>query len=75
MKKMMPDAAALHQPIVLPESFTSAFAQTLSQRLEAATRGGIPVKSVLAADVAAQLFEAATKLLAIEPTLVDVSRN
>ena len=67
----MADGVALQPPVVLPEVYTSEFAKNLAQRLEAATRGGIHVKHVLAADGAVQLFEAATKLLATEPTLIE----
>lgn len=71
MIEQMADDVALQPPIVLPEVYTSEFAKSLAQRLEAATRGGVQVKHVLAADGAAQLFQAATKLLATEPTLIE----
>lgn len=73
MKQMQTDGGMLHPPLLLPATYNIEFAQDLSQRLDAATRGGVPIKHVLAADVAAELFETATKLLATEPTLVEAS--
>lgn len=59
------------EAVDLPAVYDVGFAQLLSARLDAATRSGMPVNSVLSAEAASLLFQHATQRLHAEPTLVE----
>jgi len=65
-------SAGADAAIVLPETFTAAWALELARQLDGTTRRGVPLKQVLPPETAALLFSAVTSLLIKEPTLVEV---
>ena len=68
----MSDSDETDTAIKLPEVYDSGFALLLARKLNAATRKGLPLKTLLPAETAAALFLAVTTLLAKEPTLLEV---
>ena len=63
-------------PVTLPASFTVEWALSLTEKLDAASQHGNPaaLRAVLPVEVLIGLWQAATTVLAAEPTLLEVSR-
>lgn len=63
------------EPVKFPVTFTPEWALSLTQKLDAASQIGDPAAlcAVLPLEVLSQLWLAATSVLAIEPTLLEVS--
>lgn len=61
-------------PITLPASYTVEWALSLTQKLDAASQNGdaAALRAVLPAEVLIGLWQAATIVLATEPTLLEV---
>ncbi len=59
----------------IPQTFDVEWVLRLTHRLDAATRSGslTALRDVLPADELSQIWEAASSLLAAEPTLLEVS--
>ena len=62
-------------PMSIPQSIDAEWVLRLTQRLDAATRSGslTALRDVLPADALCHLWEAASSLLAAEPTLLEVN--
>lgn len=65
------------QPVTLPVTYTVDWALSLTRKLDAASQIGDPtaLSAVLPVEVLSELWQAATRILATEPTLLEVSKQ
>ena len=63
-------------PVTIPALYTVEWARSLTEKLDAASQHGDPaaLRAVLPVEVLIGLWQAATTVLAAEPTLLEVSK-